>query len=206
MWFERSGRDSWGNLQIWSPVAHAHSVIYLERESDGHAWLFDSHHSDTHRVLIWYLHGTLLGMGGSWGDHLWGGYKDYIFEMVPALSAEEDLSSLAYLVVALHQIQEDILLGKLPGLEHVLVAVITLLSLLELQLYHPPFCNSWMVMCNQRSKSVVRGLLTSMFRIIQIRMKQNIQFQKIHNHPKMDCTKHPLLHDTKAPSESSRFG
>ena len=34
----------------------------------------------------------------------------------------------------------------------------------------------------------------------------SIQFWKIHNNPKMNCTKHPLLNDLHAGSESNRFG
>ena len=45
-----------------------------------------------------------------------------IFEMVPVLGAEEALSSLTHLVVALHHIQQDTLLGKLLALEHVSAA------------------------------------------------------------------------------------
>ena len=63
-------------LQTHSTL-HAHSNLWicLERKLGGHMKLFDSHQSEmcavSHQLCIWHLHGTLVGIGKKWGDHLW---------------------------------------------------------------------------------------------------------------------------------------
>ena len=125
-------------LQHLKPIAHSMltasiSWICLHGESVG--WPYEAlQQSEVCAVSCQlhssHLHDTLVGMGRSWGGHLWLRDTSLVWgdhlKMASILAAEEALSNLAHRVVAFHHLQQDTLPRKLLGLEHVLAAVTAL--------------------------------------------------------------------------------